>query len=193
MIFYCVLDFEATCIKDKVLYNQEIIQFPSILYKYYETDETDKTLEYLDEFNEYVKPEINPILSDFCKELTGIQQETVDNADTFKNVLKRHYLWLLSHNALENLIFITVGNWDLDIMFPNQLKLVGMKNKKEYLHWINIKDAFRDCYKHKPSGLLDMLKFLNMEFIGHQHNGLDDTRNTARIFERMIKDQYIFK
>ena len=31
--YICVLDFEATCEKDKLINNQEIIEFPSILYK----------------------------------------------------------------------------------------------------------------------------------------------------------------
>lgn len=29
-----------------------------------------------------------------------------------------------------------------------------------------------------------------MKFIGRPHNGLDNTRNTARIFERVIQDGY---
>ncbi|MGH0178021.1 UNVERIFIED_CONTAM: hypothetical protein FKN15_076564 [Acipenser sinensis] len=42
-----------------------------------------------DSFQEYVKPEVNSQLSDFCVQLTGITQETVDKADTFPNVLQK--------------------------------------------------------------------------------------------------------
>lgn len=183
--YFCVLDFEATCYEDKKITNQEIIQFPSRLYKY-----EDEKLIFIDQFNEYVKPEKNPILSEFCVKLTGITQKTVDEADIFKNVMKRHYLWLKTHEALEELTFIIVGNWDLEIMLPNQLKLVGMRNIKEYCKWINIKNSFIDFYNYKPDGLSDMLRFLKMEFIGRKHNGLDDTINTSRIFERMISDGF---
>lgn len=187
MTYYCVLDFEATCIENKVIHNQEIIQFPSVLYKY-----SNSKLEYLGEFNEYVRPSINPKLSEFCKNLTGIQQETIDNADFFKSVFKRHFLWLSDHVSDGNVVFITVGNWDLEIMLPKQLKLLNMKNNKKYTKWINIKESYKKFYNYKPSGLLDMLTHLEMKFIGKQHNGLDDTRNTARIFEQMIKDGCVF-
>lgn len=181
--YFCVLDFEATCLRDKKILNQEIIQFPSRLYKW-----EHETLTYVDEFNEYVKPQINPILSEFCINLTGIKQETVDAADSFKHVMRRHYLWLQHHDALSSVTFITVGNWNLETMLPNQLKLVGIRPVKEYCKWLNIKEKFREFYGYKPGGLSDMLTYLKMEFIGHPHNGLDDVRNTSRILERMLAD-----
>ena len=49
---------------------------------------------------------------------------------------------------------------------------------------------FTKLYKHYPKGLGGMLKYLKMEFIGRPHNGYDDTKNTARIFEKMILDGY---
>lgn len=189
MKHFCVLDFEATCIENKVLNNQEIIQFPSCLYKF---DEITRKLTKLGEFNEFVRPEKHPILFDFCKKLTGICQETVDSADIFRNVYKRHYKWLQEHDSLENLIFITVGDWDLRVMLPNQLSILGMKPKKEYTKWINIKSSFREFYRCNPTGLGNMLEFFKLKFIGRPHNGFDDTVNTARIFERMIADGYTF-
>lgn len=186
-MYYCVLDFEATCIENKVLYNQEIIHFPSILYKL-----EDNQLELISTFNEYVKPTIDTRLSEFCTNLTGIQQETIDQANTFKSVFKKHWLWLDEHHALENLVFITVGDWDLSTMLPKQLKLLNMKQKKEYTRWINIKKEFKTFYGFKSSGLNSMLQFLGMEFIGRPHNGYDDTFNTARIFEKMVGDGHAF-
>ena len=35
-----------------------------------------ETLEIVDEFQRFVRPQINPFLTDFCKELTSIQQRT---------------------------------------------------------------------------------------------------------------------
>ncbi|WP_460146729.1 exonuclease domain-containing protein [Pseudomonas sp. S2_A02] len=37
-----------------------------------------ETLEIVDEFQRFVRPQINPILTDFCKQLTSIQQADVD-------------------------------------------------------------------------------------------------------------------
>lgn len=45
-----------------------------------------ETLEVVDEFQRFVRPQINPILTDFCKELTSIHQTDVDSAATYAKV-----------------------------------------------------------------------------------------------------------
>ncbi|WP_426203874.1 exonuclease domain-containing protein [Pseudomonas sp. TWP3-1] len=47
-----------------------------------------ETLEIVDEFKCFVRPQINPILTDFCKQLTSIQQADVDSAGTYVEVGK---------------------------------------------------------------------------------------------------------
>lgn len=43
------------------------VEFPAVLLDVHTGD-------VVDEFQQYVQPQHNPILSDFCKELTGISQ-----------------------------------------------------------------------------------------------------------------------
>nr|WP_225926820.1 3'-5' exonuclease [Pseudomonas triticicola] len=43
-------------------------------------------LEVVDEFQRFVRPRINPVLTDFCKQLTSIQQADVDGASTYAEV-----------------------------------------------------------------------------------------------------------
>lgn len=88
--YLVVLDFEATCIENGTIPNQEIIEFPSILLDL-------NTMEVVDEFHSYVKPTANPTLSEFCTSLTGIEQETVDAAPEFAEVFQQHQAWLVSH------------------------------------------------------------------------------------------------
>ena len=45
-----------------------------------------ETLEIVDEFQRFVRPQINPLLTDFCKKLTSIQQADVDSAGTYVEV-----------------------------------------------------------------------------------------------------------
>ncbi|KAK9123275.1 hypothetical protein Sjap_012877 [Stephania japonica] len=68
--YFVVIDFEATCDKEKVPHPQEIIEFPSVLVN-------SMTGQVEDFFQRYVRPAVNQHLSDFCKELTGIQQNQV--------------------------------------------------------------------------------------------------------------------
>lgn len=65
--YFVVIDFEATCDKEKNPHPQEIIEFPSVI-----VSSTTGQLEAC--FQTYVRPTCNQLLSDFCKDLTGIQQ-----------------------------------------------------------------------------------------------------------------------
>jgi ERI1 exoribonuclease 2 len=65
--YFVVIDFEATCDKDRNPHPQEIIEFPSVI-----VSSVTGQLEAC--FQTYVRPTYNQHLSDFCKDLTGIQQ-----------------------------------------------------------------------------------------------------------------------
>jgi inhibitor of KinA sporulation pathway (predicted exonuclease) len=45
-----------------------------------------ESLEIVDEFQRFVRPQINPTLTDFCSKLTSIQQADVDGARTYREV-----------------------------------------------------------------------------------------------------------
>ena len=45
-----------------------------------------ESLEIVDEFQRFVRPQIKPTLTDFCKKLTSIQQADVDGARTYQEV-----------------------------------------------------------------------------------------------------------
>ncbi|XP_020086263.1 uncharacterized protein LOC109708820 isoform X4 [Ananas comosus] len=69
--YFVVIDFEATCDKDTNPHPQEIIEFPSVLVN-------SVTGQLEASFQTYVRPAYHQLLTDFCKELTGIQQIQVD-------------------------------------------------------------------------------------------------------------------
>lgn len=77
--YFVVIDFEATCDRDRNPHPQEIIEFPSVL-----VNSTTGQLE--DCFQIYVRPTYNQHLSDFCKELTGIQQNQVNSQLTISSL-----------------------------------------------------------------------------------------------------------
>ena len=184
--YICVLDFEATCWDDPTIDKSkiEIIEFPSILYKL-----DNNKLEKISEFHEYVKPTINPVLSDFCTKLTGITQETVDKAATFPTIFNRHHKWLKeSVPNLSELSFLTCGAWDLNTQLPRELNNKKIKNKEAYSYFINIKDEYEYFYKTKALGMDKMLKHLGLTLEGHHHSGIDDSRNISKILIKMISD-----
>lgn len=115
-----VLDFEATCGTgiQTSLGNQEIIEFPVLLYDL-------ATRELQGTFHEYVRPVKVSKLTEFCTELTGIKQLTVDAAHPFPSVLCRFEAFMRTHSLLDsrNYAFVTCGDWDLQTMLPAQVQL----------------------------------------------------------------------
>lgn len=67
--YFIVIDYECTC-DEPQLENHEIIEFPAVLVDA-------KTLNIHSVFHSFVKPIETPILSDYCRNLTGITQEEV--------------------------------------------------------------------------------------------------------------------
>ncbi|KAJ2993248.1 3'-5' exoribonuclease 1 [Globomyces sp. JEL0801] len=66
--YYLVLDFEGTCDENSRFdYASEIIEFPVILID-------GQTLQIVDQFHRYVRPILQPTLTEFCISLTGITQ-----------------------------------------------------------------------------------------------------------------------
>ncbi|XP_016332732.1 3'-5' exoribonuclease 1-like [Sinocyclocheilus anshuiensis] len=184
--YICVVDFEATCEENNPPdYLHEIIEFPMVLIDIH-------TLEIVDSFQEYVKPVVNPQLSEFCVKLTGITQKMVDEAETFHQVLKRAVSWLQEKElgTKYKYTFLTDGSWDMGKFLHTQCKLSSIRYPQFARKWINIRKSYRNFYKvpRTQTKLICMLENLGMQYDGRPHCGLDDSRNIARIAIHMLKD-----
>lgn len=189
--YLLILDFEATCTDKNEFprHEMEIIEFPIVVLCL-------KTNTVIDEFHRYVKPKNRPILTKFCKDLTGISQEIIDKSPSFEEVLSEVEIFM---GRYLNSRFVMCGDWDLRTMLPNQLKLLNIRPKKPYRSmfrsWYNIKIEFLKCYDKylkKNVGMPSMLSYLNLKLDGRHHSGIDDSRNITKIVQRMINDNYKF-
>ncbi|KAL6469743.1 hypothetical protein MHYP_G00208620 [Metynnis hypsauchen] len=184
--YICVVDFEATCEESNPSdFCHEIIEFPMVLIDTH-------TLEIVDCFQAYVKPELNPQLSDFCIELTGIAQEMVDEADTFPCVFRRVVAWLQEKElgTKYKYALLTDGSWDMSKFLYTQCRLSRIRYPQFARKWINIRKSYANYYKvaRNKTKLSCMLENLGMKYEGRPHCGLDDSRNIARIAIHMLKD-----
>ena len=175
-MFLLAMDLEATCFGGPLEREpMEIIEFPAILIGR-------EDYEIKDIFHHYVKPTRRPILSDFCKNLTGIAQETVDASLELPEVLKLFQEWTDSKGIHPgNCTLITFGSWDIKRAIPNacaavnrpipkilDLKLTGHANLKKI------------CLRETgtlPTTIPHIMANLNLEFKGKEHSELDDTYN----------------
>jgi 3'-5' exoribonuclease 1 len=119
--YYLICDVEATCQEGSSFdFENEIIEFPVILIDGQEMKE-------IDVFHAYVKPSIHPELSEFCSSLTGISQETVDNAQPFYIVYEEFKEWLNSKvSSTAECMFVTDGPWGKSIVqYPRFKRFYG--------------------------------------------------------------------
>ncbi|XP_006780966.1 3'-5' exoribonuclease 1 [Neolamprologus brichardi] len=184
--YICVVDFEATCEEDNPSdFLHEIIEFPMVLINTH-------TLEIVDTFQEYVKPELNPQLSDFCVKLTGITQKMVEEADPFPVVLQRVVSWLQERElgTKYKYAILTDGSWDMSKFLNIQCRVSRIKYPPFAKKWINIRKSYGNFYKvpRTQTKLSTMLEKLGLTYEGRPHSGLDDSRNIARIAVRMLQD-----
>lgn len=178
--YILVLDFEATCDDKNRSFPNEIIEFPIVALDA-------RTGAIVDEFREYVKPQINPVLTSFCTKLTGIQQETVDSAQNFVPVFNRAQEWcarfLNTSGGPAKTCFLTCGDWDLKTMLPKQAALSNVTIPAYMKQWINVKRPFNSFTGRSDNrvGMDGMLAALKLPLVGRHHSGLDDARNIAAI------------
>ncbi|XP_049617174.1 3'-5' exoribonuclease 1 [Syngnathus scovelli] len=184
--YICVVDFEATCEEDNPPdFLHEIIEFPMVLISTH-------TLEIVGTFQEYVKPQLYPTLSDFCVNLTGITQDKVDAAKPFPAVLKQVVKWLAERElgTKYKYTFLTDGAWDMSKFLNIQCRVSQLRYPKFARKWINIRKSYGNFYKvpRTQTKLSTMLDNLGLQYEGRPHSGLDDSRNIARVALRMLQD-----
>lgn len=182
----CVVDLEATCWENKrmpgpngqgwVEPQMEIIEIGAQLLRL-------PQLELEDEFDTFIRPKLNPVLSDFCKTLTSIRQEDVDKAPLFPDALEKFVAWLKPAGPIGSVLFGSWGFYD-----KNQLKLDcelhGVAYPFDDSH-INIKQYVAQKMGWNGKGVGKALGLLGMEFEGTPHRGIDDVRNIVRIARKV--------
>lgn len=105
---------------------QEIIEFPGVVY-----DVRNKSI-MGDAFHLYVLPSVNPTLSEFCKGLTGIEQEWVDKGVGLEKALGMFDEFLRRVGVLERrFMVVTCGDFDMRL-----LKKEASVKKVEYAEYL---------------------------------------------------------
>jgi len=167
---YIIFDLEATCDNNKV-FDNEIIEIGAVKIN------TVPNSNYIEEttFNTFVKPNDNPILTQFCKELTNISQTDVDNAILFPEAIIRFQEWIGTEYML-----CSWGFYDR-FQLIKDLQRHGMSDDWVTRH-ISLKHQFANIHKIKPCGMKQALQYLSIPLMGTHHRGIDDAKNISKIF-----------
>eukprot|EP00727_Mastigamoeba_balamuthi_P013398 m51a1_g8681 hypothetical protein (545) ;mRNA; f:181278-182985 len=180
--FYGVIDVEATCIEDRSApFQNEIIELPCVVL-------SSRTLQPVAEFHRYVRPTVNPTLSEFCTKLTGIKQTTVDAAQPLDVVLGELVAWIEGQGLAGRLALATDGPWDLNHFLARECGAKGIATPPLFARWVNVRWLYAEFYRVRRCNVLGMMRRLGLSFHGRMHSGLWDARNIARIAARMAED-----
>lgn len=174
---YIIFDLEATCWENDFERKgrvQEIIEIGAL-----KVNENGK---FIHSFESFVKPTEHPQLSDFCRNLTHISQIDINRALPYPEVIQRFIDWI---DIEQEYLLCSWGMFDQKILSKNCLQFHlddDWTNEHVNLKWQYAKiKGLRN-----PVGLHNALRMEGFEFEGTQHRGIDDARNLAKIFVKLL-------
>lgn len=172
---YIIVDLEATCWQKREGRKNEIIEIGAVCIN--------KSGETMGEFSQIIKPVQNPILSDFCTELTTITQDMVNKGLPFPEGLQLFLDWIHSFDA--KYLLCSWGYYDKN-QFEQDCQLHGLPTDWLEQH-ISVKHQYAKINGLKrPMGMKGTLKKEGLKLIGTHHRGIDDAQNIGRIFVRYL-------
>ena len=174
---HIIFDLEATC-WDGAPPNdiQEIIEIGAI--------RVDRYGDSVDQFHAFVKPQVNPRLSRYCLNLTGIEQAEVNRAHSFDDVIIDFIDWI--QLEVPNQLY-SWGKLDRKLLISN-CELFGLE-PDEFMHTMDLKSEYREMKSLSSTiGLKKALRYEGIEFEGREHRALDDALNLKEIFVRYIDE-----
>lgn len=172
---FLLIDLECTCNDDPPLPREEmeIIEIGAVVVSL-----TGNALELMEDQQIYVQPQWNKSLTPFCTNLTGIQQQQLDQALPLEESIKLLDSWIIKNNVT------AWGSWGKfdQRHFSSETKLKNLRNPFDSYQHINIKQLFARKRGHKV-GLARAVQISGLEFQGRHHSGLDDARNIAQLLD----------
>ncbi len=175
---FIVFDLEATCWMGRPPNGaNEIIEIGALRFNGYG--------EKLGEFNQFVKPKLNPILSPFCMKLTKIDQSDIDRARAFKYVIRDFLDWGDIYDDDTHLI--SWGENDKKF-FRDDCQLHKVDDDWTEKH-VNLKPHYRSLKRmNNGVGLKKAVVLEGFDFDGVSHRGFDDAYNLAKVFLKYIDE-----
>lgn len=181
-----VVDLEATCSDDGAIppHAMEIIEIGACWV------DADRNI--IDQFQSFIRPIERPILTDFCIQITSIQQQEIDSAPTFSEINNALTAFVMQHTEAES-VWMSWGAYDRK-QIDLEIARHGMANPIPLPH-VNAKKQFTKLQRiGKEVGMSRALALCKLEPQGVHHRALDDALNIARMLpwitgDKLLKDE----
>lgn len=180
--YFLVLDLEATCCDKETIkrHEMEMIEIGAVMVEA-------ETLTIIDEFQTFVKPVRNPVLTPFCTSLTSITQTQVEQAPEYADAILLLQKWLSNY---QNAVFGSWGDYDYN-QFEEDSKFHKVPFPISYPH-INLKKLFSNTQGlSELYGMAEALKLAAIKLEGTHHRGIDDAKNIAKLLPFILGKQQI--
>lgn len=172
---YVIVDLEATCWENTRRPDRmEIIEIGAVHLASAMGPDTD-------EFGRFVRPIVEPTLSDFCTQLTSITQAEVDAAEMFPTVFADFLDWI----GPEPFVLCSWGAYDLG-QFRTDCQRHQVPFPETFERHVNLKKEFAQVFGIRPCGMAKALAHAGLTLKGTHHRGIDDARNIARLAELVL-------
>lgn len=170
---FIVFDLEASCWEQKKGRKNETIEIGAVL--------VNEQQEVVSEFVQFIQPVVHPTLSDFCTQLTSIQQADVDGAPHFPEAVMRFREWFKETEG--PYVLCSWGFYDRN-QLQSDCEIHGMDNEWVHSH-ISLKHQYAKFMGlRRGIGMKGALAKEGFTLDGTHHRGIDDARNIAKIFIR---------
>ena len=134
-----------------------------------------------DLFSSFVRPVIEPTLSEFCTQLTSIRQAAVGQAKPFKEVFEEFLSWI----GTEPFTLCSWGAYDLN-QFKRDCLRHNITFPASFNNHINLKQEFAILKGIRPCGMKKALQLLGIGLEGQHHRAIYDARNIARMAQLIL-------
>lgn len=181
---FIILDLEATCTDNRNIYfDNETIEIGAVKIE---------NKQIIGEFQSFIRPVVNVELTNFCKTLTSITQNDVDNAELFSVVLDNFLQWC--YDGITNKDDVLFCSWGFYDRHQLEKDCERYKINSNFIsNHISLKHQFHNVDKKhtistKGMGMSKALRILNIPLEGVHHRGIDDAKNIAKIFLKFYDD-----
>lgn len=177
-----VVDFEMNNYKSGNRWISDIIQIGAV--------KCDDSYNMAGQFNEYIKQSRK--LGGIVKDITGIKDEQLNNAQSFCQAVDRFAKWIGQSSDIK---FITWGKQDKTILLRQLTREDIQKavyNRFASSEWINIQSIVTKelTILKNDLQLQDAVQYLQMQFSGEEHDALCDAFMTYRICQMRNTPEY---
>lgn len=179
---FVIVDLEMcnvprTIVRNSYNCKNEIIQIGAVL--------VDESLEIIDEFMTYVKPEFG-FIDSYIEELIGISRKDVCGAPRIKDALEMFMSWIPNDAVMVS----WSENDEYQIRKETEAKQLIIDGLDEYLDdWVDCQKTFAEKMDNdRTYKLSEALILANIDYDDGEHDALVDAKNTAQLFVKMERE-----